>query len=314
MGWVKLRHFVLDSFPKSDFPQVLQAYLQGRGEGKVEWQFGTLFVCATPIGNLGDITLRAIEVLKSVDLIAAEDTRVTLKLLNHYGISKPLVSYHQHSPSKRLEWLLQQLKDGRNIALVCNAGTPGVSDPGVPLVRKALQEGIRVVSIPGASAVTAAISVSGMDAQRFVFLGFLPRSRKERKELLDKVKSLPFTIVIYEAPHRLKESLGDLLEILGDRSVALCRELTKLHEEVTLTTLSALRNRYEKETPVGEFTLVIEGAKGESREVNWDEIDEAIKAMLKEGLAVKEVAKEVATKFGIARSEAYKRTLKLLGS
>lgn len=277
-------------------------------------QFGKLFVCATPIGNLGDITLRAIEVLKSVDLIAAEDTRITLKLLNHYGIHKPLISYHQHSPPKRLEWLLQQLKEGKDIALVCNAGTPGVSDPGVPLIRKALQEGIRVVAVPGASAVTAAISVSGMDAQRFIFLGFLPRDRKERKELIEKVKPLPFTIVIYEAPHRLRESLTDLLEVLGDRGVTLCRELTKLHEEVTLTTLSALRRRYEKETPIGEFTLVIEGAREEKRAFNWDEIDEAIKSALKEGKPVKEIAKEVASAFGAPRSEVYKRVLKLRGS
>ncbi len=274
-------------------------------------QFGKLFVCATPIGNLGDITLRALEVLKSVDLIAAEDTRTTLKLLNHYGIRKPLVSYHQHSPSKRLEWLLQQLRSGKDIALLCNAGTPAVSDPGAPLIRKALQEGIRVVAVPGASAVTAAISVSGMDAQRFIFLGFLPRNRKERWELLDRVKSLPFTLVVYEAPHRLRESLSDLLEILGDRTVALCRELTKLHEEVTLTTISALKRRYERETPMGEFTLVIEGARKEEQTPNWDEIDEAIKAMLREKRPVKEIARELADKFSISRSAVYKRALKL---
>lgn len=194
---------------------------------------------------------------------------------------------------------------------MCNAGTPGVSDPGVPLVRRALQEGICVVAVPGASAVTAAISVSGMDAQRFIFLGFLPRDPKERKELIDKVKLLPFTIVVYEAPHRLRESLSDLLEVLGDRAVTLCRELTKLHEEVTLTTLSALKRRYEKETPIGEFTLVIEGWREEKREPNWDEIDEAIKAALKKGHSVKEIAKEVASAFGVSRSEVYKRALKL---
>ncbi len=278
----------------------------------MERRFGTLFVCATPIGNLSDITLRAIEVLKSVDLIVAEDTRVTLKLLNHYGIRKPLVSYHQHSPLKRLEWLLKELRDGKNIALVCNAGTPGISDPGVPLVHRALQEGIRVIAVPGASAVTAAISVSGMDGQRFVFLGFLPRNQKERKELLDKVKSLPFTLVVYEAPHRLKESLNDLLEVLGDRATVLCRELTKLHEEVTLTTLSALQNRYEKETPIGEFTLVIEGAREEKHKPAWEEVDKAIKTLLKEGRSVKEIAKELASKFNVPRSEVYRRALKFV--
>ncbi len=280
------------------------------GESFVEKKHGILFVCATPIGNLSDITLRALEVLKSVDLIAAEDTKVTLKLLNHFGIRKPLLSYHQHSPTKRLEWLLKRLKEGKNIALVCNAGTPSISDPGVPLVKRALQEGIFVSPIPGPSAVTAALSVSGLDAQRFLFLGFLPRRQKERRNLLKKVKDLPFTLVVYEAPHRLKESLSDLLEILGNRDLVLCRELTKMHEEVTLTTLSALKKRYEKEEPIGEFTLVIEGACEEKHEPDWDEIDEALKAMLVEGRPIKEIAKEVASKFGAPRSEVYKRALK----
>jgi len=272
-------------------------------------KLGTLFVCATPIGNLGDITLRALEVLKGVDIIAAEDTRVTLKLLNHYGIRKPLVSYHQHSPPKRTEWLLQQLKEGKNIALVCNAGTPGISDPGVPLVRKALQEKIPVVPVPGPSAVTAALSVAGMDAQRFIFLGFLPREKKERRELIELVKSLPFTLVIYEAPHRLAESLKDLVEILGDRTTVLCRELTKVHEEVLLTTLSALARKYETETPIGEFTLVIEGAKTQEPEPNWRAIDKAIDELLDAGLSVSDVAREIVKAFSIPRSTAYRRAL-----
>lgn len=277
----------------------------------MEQSCGTLYVCATPIGNMGDITLRALEVLKSVDLIAAEDTRVTLKLLNHYGIKKPLVSYHQHSPQSRIDWLLQQLESGRNVALVCNAGTPGVSDPGVPLVRRALQERIPVAAVPGASAVIAALSVSGMDAQRFVFLGFLPRERKERRKLLETVRLLPFTLVVYEAPHRLKKSLKDMLEILGDRQAVLCRELTKLHEEVTLTTLSALTDRYEKETPLGEFTIVIEGAKQTLSGTDWTAIDEMLETLLKEGRSVSSAAKEVAQKFGIPRSTLYRRALKL---
>ncbi|MCS7266244.1 MAG: 16S rRNA (cytidine(1402)-2'-O)-methyltransferase, partial [Armatimonadetes bacterium] len=254
--------------------------------------------------------LRAIETLKSVDLIAAEDTRITLKLLNHFGIKKPLVSYHQHSPQKRIEWLLRQLKDGKSIALVCNAGTPSISDPGFSLVRRALQEDIPVSPIPGPSAVTAALSVSGLDAQRFIFLGFLPLERKERRELLEQVKSLPFTLVIYEAPHRLKESLSDLLNFLGERTTILCRELTKLHEEVSLTTLSSLKERYEKETPIGEFTLVIEGARKEKHEPDWKGIEEAIKLAFKENKPIKEIAKEVAAKFNVPRSEVYRRSLK----
>lgn len=280
-----------------------------KGRHGMKPDLGTLFVCATPIGNLGDITLRALEVLKGVDIVAAEDTRVTLKLLNHYGIRKPLVSYHQHSPPKRTEWLLQQLKEGKNIALVCNAGTPGISDPGVPLVRKALQEKIPVVPVPGPSAVTAALSVAGMDAQRFIFLGFLPREKKERRELLELVKSLPFTLVIYEAPHRLAESLKDLVEILGDRTTVLCRELTKVHEEVLLTTLSALARKYETETPIGEFTLVIEGAKTQEPEPNWRAIDKAIDELLDAGLSVSDVAREIAKAFSIPRSTAYRRAL-----
>jgi len=280
-----------------------------KGRHGMKFDLGTLFVCATPIGNLGDITLRALEVLKSVDIIAAEDTRVTLKLLNHYGIRKPLVSYHQHSPPKRTEWLLQQLKEGKNIALVCNAGTPGISDPGVPLVRKALQAKIPVVPVPGPSAVTAALSVAGMDAQRFIFLGFLSRGKKERRELLELVKSLPFTLVIYEAPHRLTESLKDLVEILGDRTAVLCRELTKMHEEVVLTTLSALARKYEAETPIGEFTLVIEGAKTQEPEPDWRAIDKAIDGLLDAGLSVSDVAKEIAHSFSIPRSAAYRKAL-----
>jgi len=279
------------------------------GEAKMKSGLGTLFVCATPIGNLGDITLRALEVLKGVDIVVAEDTRVTLKLLNHYGIRKPLVSYHQHSPPKRTEWLLRQLKEGKNIALVCNAGTPGISDPGVPLVRMALQEKIPIVPVPGPSAVTTALSVAGMDAQRFVFLGFLPRERKERCQLLELIKSLPFTLVIYEAPHRLAESLKDLVKILGDRNAVLCRELTKMHEEVVLTTLSALSRKYEAETPIGEFTLVIEGAKIVKSEPDWQAIDKTIDELLDAGLSVSEVAKEIARSFSIPRSTAYRRAL-----
>ncbi len=274
-------------------------------------QRGVLFVCATPIGNLGDITLRVLETMRGVDLIAAEDTRVTLHLLNHFGIRKPLISYHQHSPPQRTEWLLQQLREGKRIALVCNAGTPGISDPGVPLVRRGLQEGIPVVPLPGPSAVTAALSVAGMDAQRFLFLGFLPRTTKERRALLAQVKLLPFTLVLYEAPHRLRETLQDLVAELGDREVVLCRELTKIHEEVVLTTLSGLKQRYEREEPRGEFTLVIQGALPQKPAPDWEAIDAALQALLREGRSVKEAAKEVARRFQVARSRVYRRALTL---
>jgi 16S rRNA (cytidine1402-2'-O)-methyltransferase len=272
---------------------------------------GTLFVCATPIGNLQDVSLRLLETLKSVDLVAAEDTRITLKLLSHFGIKKPLVSYHQHSSPQRTEQLLARLKAGASVALVCNAGTPAISDPGVPLVREALKAGIRVVPVPGPSAVTAALSVSGLSAQRFLFLGFLPRHPSERRAMLELVKALPFTLVLYEAPHRLTETLDDLLAVLGDRTVTLCRELTKVHEEVCLTTLSELCRRFRAEKPLGEFTLVVEGATMTTPPVDDATIDETLQQLLGQGWSVKEAAKEIARRFGIARSQAYRRALQI---
>ncbi len=272
---------------------------------------GTLFVCATPIGNLGDITLRALEVLRRVDLIAAEDTRVTLHLLNHFGIRKPLVSYHQHSPPRRLEWLLEQLKAGKNVALVCNAGTPGISDPGVPLVQRALKEGIPVVPLPGPSAVTTALSVSGMPAQQFLFLGFPPRSTNKRRTLFAQVSALPFTLVLYEVPHRLRETLRDLLEELGDRQVVLCRELTKIHEEVALTTVKELMRRYESDEPRGEYTLVIAGAVPAESSPDWSVVDQRLTDLLRKGWSIKEAAKEVAKELKVSRSLVYRRALSL---
>ncbi|GBC98314.1 Ribosomal RNA small subunit methyltransferase I [bacterium HR17] len=272
---------------------------------------GVLFVCATPIGNLQDVTLRVLDTLRQVDLIAAEDTRVALKLLNRFGIRKPLISYHQHSSPRRTRYLLERLRAGASIALVCNAGTPGVSDPGVPLVREALKAGVQVVPVPGPSAVTAALSVSGMDGQRFLFLGFLPRNRKERQALLEQVRAVPFTLVLYESPHRLRATLHDLWTILGDRTVTLCRELTKVHEEIALTTLSALHKRFENEEPVGEFTLVIEGAVPSSPPVRDEDVDAFLHQLLAQGWSVRDAAKETARRFSIPRAVAYRRALQL---
>ncbi len=220
----------------------------------------TLFVCATPIGNLQDISLRCLDTLRSVDFIVAEDTRVTLKLLTHYGIRKPLISFHKFSPRSRGEKIVAEIGKGKSAALVTSAGTPGVSDPGAFLVREALARGIRVSPIPGPSAVTAALSVSGHDGQRFLFLGFLPKRKGERIRLLRSVADLPLTLVIYAPPHRLNELVKELAHILEDREVTFCGELTKWHERIERTTLSQLERRLAVDQVKGEVTLVISGS------------------------------------------------------
>ncbi len=216
----------------------------------------TLYVVATPIGNLEDITLRALRVLREVDLIAAEDTRRTLRLLNHYNIKKPLISYHEHNKLARIPEILKILEE-KDVALVSDAGVPGVSDPGRELVAAALEAGFKVVPIPGPSAIPTALSVSGLPADQFLFLGYLPRKRSERRKLLSSVAEEERTLVAFEAPHRLRESLSDILEVLGDREIAVCRELTKLHEEIFRGKVSEALERFRE--PLGEFTLVLAG-------------------------------------------------------
>lgn len=217
---------------------------------------GTLYVVATPIGNLEDITLRALRVLREVDLIAAEDTRKTLKLLSRYDIHKPLESYHRHTERGKLERLLEILQT-QDLALVSEAGMPGISDPGQQLIAAAIDRGISVVPVPGPSALVTALVVSGLPTDRFLYLGFLPRVKSDRRRLLESVSRWPYTLVAFEAPHRLLATLGDMAEILGDRPSAAARELTKLHEEVVRGRLSELRSRFETQPPRGEFTLVI---------------------------------------------------------
>ncbi|WP_324668557.1 16S rRNA (cytidine(1402)-2'-O)-methyltransferase [Geochorda subterranea] len=220
---------------------------------------GTLWVCATPIGNLQDVSLRLLETLQRVDLIAAEDTRRTLKLLNAHGIRRPLVSFHEHNARQRLPELLARLHAGQSVALVTDAGTPVVSDPGADLVRAAHEAGVAVRVIPGASAVVAALAVAGLPAEPFWFEGFLPARRRARLRRLEWLRALPATLVFFEAPHRLGESLADMAAVLGDREAALARELTKVHESVVRDTLSGLARRVEQgEVPaVGELTLVV---------------------------------------------------------
>jgi len=217
---------------------------------------GTLYVVATPIGNLEDITLRALRVLREVDLIAAEDTRKTLKLLSRYEIRKPLESYHRHSERSKLERMLEILRT-QDVALVSEAGMPGVSDPGQQLIAAAIESGIPVVPVPGPSALLTGLVVSGLPTDRFLYLGFLPRVKSDRRKLLESVSSLPYTLVAFEAPHRLMAALVDLREILGDRVAAAARELTKLHEEVVRGRLSELGAHFDATPPRGEFTLVV---------------------------------------------------------
>jgi 16S rRNA (cytidine1402-2'-O)-methyltransferase len=274
---------------------------------------GTLFVCATPIGNLKDITLRGLDVLRSVDFVVAEDTRVAKRLLNHYGIKKPVISFHEHSKKGRLRHLLNLLESGHKLAIISDAGTPCISDPGSELVSEALSRGFRVVPIPGPSAITAALSVAGMKAQRFIFLGFLPRERNERKKLLSEVSLWRYPIVIYEAPHRLVETLTQLLQALGNRKVVVARELTKQFEEVFASDLESARKHFLSTEPRGEFTLVIEGASKPSQcevcKVDEKDIDELIQKMLSEGSSTKEVVNRLVLEFGMRHKEAYERTL-----
>ncbi len=220
---------------------------------------GNLFVVATPIGNLQDITLRALEVLKEVDLVVAEDTRKAMSLLSYYGIRRPLISLHRHTPTKRIEEIVERLKGGEDVALICEAGTPGISDPGADLVKRCGEEGIKILPIPGPSALTAALSISGFPAQNFFFFSFPSRKRSKRRKMLQQIKDYPYTLVFFESPHRILETLEDIREIMGDRKMVLCRELTKLYEETLRGTVSEVLKELRGKDIKGEFTIVLEG-------------------------------------------------------
>ena len=271
---------------------------------------GTLYLVGTPIGNLGDLSPRAAEILRSVDFIAAEDTRVTLKLLNHFGIKKPLVSYYEHNKIESAAVILPRLLAGESCALVSDAGMPAISDPGEELVRLCAERGIPVASVPGPSAVVTALAMSGLPTQRFTFEGFLSTANKSRREHLASLKNEHRTMVIYEAPHKLAETLADLLEALGDRDVALCRELTKLHEEVVRTTLSQAAEHYAAERPRGEFVLVIRGAPEEKGpRQTLEEAMELVAQLRDEGLSLKDAAKQAAAATGQSRNDLYHAAL-----
>lgn len=269
---------------------------------------GTLYVVGTPIGNLEDVSLRALRILGEVDLIAAEDTRRTRKLLTHYEIRTPLTSYHEHNKLTRRDELLSTLRQ-KDVALVSEAGMPGLSDPGYELIQAAIAQGIPVVPVPGPSALITALVVSGLSTDSFLYLGFLPRRQKQRRQLLASVAGGRHTLVAFEAPHRLRASLADLKDVLGDRRIALARELTKLHEEVWRGNIGQALTHFEENPPRGEFTLVIEGA-GEER-VTWDEerVMEALAELLEEGVGRKEAVKVVSELAGWPKREVYKVAL-----
>lgn len=278
---------------------------------------GKLFLVGTPIGNLSDITLRALETLKTVDMIAAEDTRQTLKLLNHFSIKKPLISYHKYNETERGNEIISKLREGINVALVTDAGMPGISDPGSVVAEKCIEEGIDFEVIPGATAVITALVHSGLDTTSFIFKGFIPRENKDRREFLEDLKDRQETLIFYEAPHRLKKTLEFLKENLGNRRISICRELTKLHEEILRFTLEESIAYYEEKLPKGEFVLILEGknkAEAEKEKMElWEyiSIEEHIKKYIEEGISKKEAIKKVAKDRNMPKSEIYKHSLNL---
>ncbi len=270
---------------------------------------GTLYVVGTPIGNLNDFSPRAEETLRRVDFIAAEDTRVTLKLCNRFDIHTPLVSYHEHNRQQAGSRILERLLAGENAALVTDAGMPAISDPGEDLVALCRQHQIPVAAVPGPSAVITALAVSGLSCGRFTFEGFLSMNKKSRREHLEEIQSEKRTMVFYEAPHKLRSTLQDLLDALGDRRISLVRELTKIHEEVMLTTLSEAVAYYEEHNPKGEFVLIIEGATEAPCEEEPPTLEQAValgRDLMAEGQSASFAAKEAAAKTGFKKSDIYK--------
>lgn len=271
---------------------------------------GKLYVVGTPIGNLSDFSPRAVETLASVDFIAAEDTRVTLKLLNHFEIKKPMVSYFEHNRRERGEIILGRIKSGENCAIVTDAGMPAISDPGEDLVDLCLSNGITVESVPGPTAFATAVAMSGLPSGRFTFEGFLSVNKPSRREHLEEIVSERRTMVFYEAPHKLTATLKDLYKYLGDRRIALIKELTKIHETVERTTLSEACEKYSAQTPKGEFVIVIEGStEPKQKEVSLDEAVALAKGLVENGMAINDAAKEIAKETKLKKGDIYKALL-----
>lgn len=276
---------------------------------------GTLYLCATPIGNLEDMTYRAVRILNEVDLIAAEDTRNSIKLLNHFNIKTPMTSYHEFNKYEKADYLVSKLLEGLNIAEITDAGTPGISDPGEELVKRALDAGITVTSVPGPAAFVDALIISGQSTRRFVFEAFLPTDKKERRTVLETFQKETRTIIMYEAPHRLKKTLTELHEYIGNRKLSICKELTKRYENNFRTTIEEAMEYYEENDPKGEFVLVIEGrseAELQEEEMQkWDSIslEEHMNIYMDKGMSKKEAMKAVASDRGISKRDVYQQLL-----
>lgn len=276
---------------------------------------GKLYLCATPIGNLEDITYRVLRTLKEVDLIAAEDTRNSIKLLNHFDIHTPMTSYHEYNKIEKAEVLIRKMQEGMNIALITDAGTPGISDPGEDLVRMCYEAGIEVTSLPGAAACITALTLSGLPTRRFAFEAFLPSDKKERQAVLAELVDETRTIILYEAPHRLLKTLNELLEVLGNRKMTLCRELTKKHETAFASTIEDILKFYETQESKGECVLVIEGKSRaelvKEERAKWEEmaIEEHMDVYLQQGMDKKEAMKAVAKDRGVSKRDIYQALL-----
>ena len=277
---------------------------------------GTLFLVATPIGNLQDITFRAVNTLKEVDMIAAEDTRQSIKLLNHFEIKKPLISYHEHNKNTKGNYLIEQLLVGKNIALVSDAGSPGISDPGEDLVKLAVENDIKVTMIPGPVAAMTGLVISGLPTGQFVFEGFLPMNKRARQEHLTRLKDEFRTIIFYEAPHKLSYTLKDIYNALGDRRIALARELTKMHEEVIRCSILEAMELYSEKSPKGEYVLIVEGQnqnilkENEKEKFSEISIEEHVQMYIDEGLSKKDAIKKVADDRGIIKRDVYNVVMK----
>lgn len=278
-------------------------------EERAGW--GTLYLCATPIGNLEDITMRVIRVLREVDLIAAEDTRNSMKLLNHFDIHTPMTSYHEYNRIEKAHTLIAKMQEGQSVALITDAGTPGISDPGEDLVRLCHEAGVKVTSLPGACACVTALTLSGLPTRRFCFEAFLPSDKKERQQILEELKTETRTTILYEAPHRLVRTLTELRDVLGDRRISVCRELTKRYETVFQTTLAQAVAFYEANEPKGECVIVMEGRSREAMEAEernrWEElsIPEHVDYYISQGMDKKDAMKQAARDRGVSKREIY---------
>ena len=275
---------------------------------------GSLYLCATPIGNLEDVTLRALRIMREVSLIAAEDTRHTRKLLSRYDIHTPLTSYHEHNKREKGPKLVAQLKEGKDIALVSDAGTPGISDPGQELVLLAVEEGLTVIPVPGASAVIAALTSSGLSTGRFAFEGFLPRVRKERNKVLNQIVAEERSFVFYESPQRIMKTLQEILTFAGDRNIVVARELTKVHEEILRGQISQIIEHFRGHSPKGEFTVVLDGRNDKTKELpirSSSDLYKMVTGYLVQGFDKKGAIKETARTIGISKKEVYSAVLEV---